>query len=110
MRTVNEATPGLFSQFEDMFVETSSNLAFALRDSDEEYAAMRKHWWELAERFPFIQPMLENGDGLSLSVEERAGLQEYRGVIIEMEYRERLELYYAGHCDCFAYLRRIGVV
>ncbi|MCL2544478.1 MAG: hypothetical protein FWE77_01020 [Clostridia bacterium] len=110
MRTINEAPPGLFAQLEDMFGEMSSNLTVALRDSDEAYAAMRKHRRALAEKFPFIEPMLEEGSGLPLRIEEHAGLQEYLSVTIQMEYRERLNLYYAGHRDCFAYLRGIGVL
>ena len=110
MRMLNEAAPGLFAQLENMFGEMNSNLSVALQDSDEEYSAMQKDRKELAERFPFIEPMLEDGDGLSLSTEEHAGLQEYLIATIAMEYRERLNLYYAGHRDCFIYLRRIGVL
>jgi len=110
MRTINEASLGLFAQLEDMFEEINSNLTVALQGSDEEYAAMQKDRKELAEKFPFIEPMLEDGDGLSLSAEEHAGLQEYLFATIAMEYRERLNLYYAGHRDCLAYLRRISMI
>ncbi|MCL2544289.1 MAG: hypothetical protein FWE77_00060 [Clostridia bacterium] len=110
MHTKNEAFLGLFAQLEDMFGEIDSNLTVALRNSDAEYAALQKYQRELAERFPFIERMLEGRDVLSLSAEEHAGLQEYRGVTHQIESCERLNLYYAGHRDCFAYLRKIGVI
>ena len=110
MYTKNETFSGLFAQFEDMFGEIDSNLTTALRDSDEEYATMRSNRRELAQRFSFIEPMLEGDDGLSLSAEKLAALQEYYSMSIQIESRERLNLYYAGHRHCFAYLHKIGVI
>jgi len=105
-----EDYPGLIAQIEGAFKEMDSGFTVALRESDEEYAELRKYKKEIAERHPFVEPFLDGDNALSLSVDEYLGLTKYLKVNIEMEYRERLNLYYAGHRDCFAYLRRIGVI
>ena len=106
----NEDFPGLVAQIESAFKEMDSGFTVALRDSDEDYAALRKHKMEISDRFPFIEPFLEGDDAQSLGADAYAGLKEYLSIYTEMEYRERLNLYYAGHRDCFAYLRRIGII
>jgi hypothetical protein len=106
----DEIFSGLVAQLEDRFQEMDSDITTALLDSDAEFAAMRKRQTEIEARFPFIESVLEGKGELSLSAEEHAGLVEYLKVTNEMEDRERLNLYYAGHRDCFAYLKRIGVI
>jgi len=105
-----EDFPGLIAQLECLFSELSSDLTIAMRDSDEEYAAMSKRLTALSMKHRFIEPALEGGGALSLSEEEHAGLVEYLNLRDELDRRERLNLYYAGHRDCFAYLHKIGVV
>ena len=105
-----EDYPGLIAQIEGTFKEMDSGFTVALRESDEEYAQLRKYMIEITERFPFIEPFLDGDNALSLSVDEYLGLTKYLHANTEMEYRERLNLYYAGHRDCINFLRRIGVI
>jgi hypothetical protein len=105
-----EIITGLVAQLEDRFQEMDSDISTALLDTDEEYAALRKCQTELEERFPFIESAMEGKGSLTLTAAEHAGLVEYLGVTDEIENRERLNLYYAGHRDCFAYLKRIGLL
>jgi hypothetical protein len=106
----DEIFSGLVAQLEDRFQEMDSDISTALLDTDEEYVALRKRQTELEERFPFIETAMEGKGSLSLTAIEHAGLVEYLGVSNEIENRERLNLYYAGHRDCFAYLKRIGLL
>lgn len=105
-----EDFPGLVAQLESMFGEMDSYFTVALRENDEEYAMQYKRKQELTKAFPFIDQFLEGDDPQSLSVDKHEGLKEYLDVYRNMEHRERLNLYYAGHRDCFNYLRRIGVI
>jgi hypothetical protein len=100
---------GLVTQLEERFQEMDSDITTALLDSDEGYAALRRQLGALEQRFP-IEKWLEGAGALTLTVEEHAGLVEYMRVTDEAENRERLNLYYAGHRDCFAYLKRIGLL
>jgi hypothetical protein len=101
---------GMVETLEDNFQELSSDIVSALRDTDETYAALFEKRLELQRRFPCIQATVERDGGVSMTAEEHAGLLEYLGVVNEMENIERLRLYYAGHRDCFAYLKKIGAI
>ena len=106
----DEIFTGLVAQLEDRFQEMDSGLSTALLETDATYTEIAEHRKELGKRFPFIESVLEGTGAVSLNAEEHAGLVEYLEITNEMENRERLNLYYAGHRDCFAYLRKIGVI
>ena len=106
----DEIFSGLVAQLEDRFQEMDSDLTTALVDTDEEYAVMRKRTMELEEEFPFIESVMEGKGTVSLNAEQHAGLVEYLHIVNKMEDCERLNLYYAGHRDCFAYLKKIGLI
>jgi hypothetical protein len=100
---------GLLAQLEENFQELDSNITTALLECDEEYAALRKRLGELEQQYP-IESWLEGKGAVSLSADEHAALVEYTQVTFEAENQERLNLYLAGHKDCFAYLKRIGLL
>jgi hypothetical protein len=106
----DEIFSGLVAQLEERFQEMDSNITTVLLDTDEEYAALRSRQTELEERFPFIETAMEGKGSLLLNAVEHAGLVEYLSVVNEIENRERLNLYYAGHRDCFTYLKRVGLL
>ena len=99
---------GLLAQLEERFEEMDSEITFDLPERDEKYAALRARLEELERRYPFIESVLDGGDAVRLTAEEHAGLVEYIRVTDEMENRERLNLYLAGHRDCLTYLKKIG--
>jgi hypothetical protein len=101
---------GMVENLEDNFLEISSGVITSLRETDGEYAALCDRQDELQKRFPCIQAVLEGEGAVSMSAEEHKGLLEYLDVTGSMEDIKRLRLYYAGHRDCFAYLKKIGAV
>ena len=103
-----EDFPGLIALLEEMFGEICSNLHIAMRDRDKEYALLVKRCGDLSGRF--IEIALEGKGPLSLSAEEHGRLVEYLNLKNEMEEREQLNIYYAGHRDCVGYLSRIGLI
>ena len=101
---------GLLAQLEERFEEMDSEITVALPERDEKYAALRARLEELERRFPFIESVLDGEGAVRLSAEEHVGLVEYNRTTDEAENRERLNLYLTGHRDCFAYLKKIGLL
>jgi hypothetical protein len=100
----------LLTQLEDSFLELDSNITTALPERDEQYAALKKRLADLERRYPFIESVLDGKGEVHLTAAEHAGLVEYLRATDDAENRERLNLYLAGHRDCFAYLKRIGLM
>ena len=101
---------GMMEHLENNFLEISSEITTSLRDTNEEYSALHQKRLELQHRFPCIGTVLEGNDAVSMTAEEHSGLLEYFGIVNDMENIERLALYYAGHKDALAYLKKIGSV
>lgn len=101
---------GFLAQLEERFEEADSNMTINLSESDTQYKALKVRLAELEREFPFIETVLDGNGVMHLTAEEHAGLVEYIRTTEEAENRERLNLYYAGHRDCFAYLKKIGVL
>jgi hypothetical protein len=100
---------GRMAQLDERFQEMDSGITTALLERDEEYAAMRKRLGELEAQYS-VEKWLEGNGAVSLSANEHAALVEYTQVTFDAENRERLNLYFAGHKDCFGYLKRIGLL
>ncbi len=100
----------MLAQLEERFEEMDSEITVALPDRDKKYAALRARLEELDQSYPFIETVLDGEGAVCLTAEEHAGLMEFIRTTDEAENRERLNLYLAGHRDCFAYLRRIGLL
>lgn len=101
---------GMMERLEDGFLEMASEITASLCDTNPEYAALFERRLELQSRFPCIGSVLEGEGTVTMTTVEHAGLLEYLGVVNDMENIERQMLYYAGHRDCLAYLKKIGAV
>lgn len=93
-----------------MFGEIDTDIMTDLSRGNEEYAAMRKQIADMQETHPFIAAVMEGESEISLTAEEHRILLEYMDVCRQAEDIERKEIYFRGHTDCFAYLKRIGAI
>ena len=93
-----------------IFPEIDSDICMELPHTDEKYAKLFKKSDELQKVHPFIMKVLEGTGEVSLTAEEHGALVEYLGVKIEMDDIERQHIYFHGHKDNFAYLKKIGVL
>lgn len=100
----------LIERIEDGFSEIDSDITVDLLDTDAEYAAMRKESRELSEAHPFIERTLDGKGAINLSEEEHAVLVRYVNLARMVEDRERRQIYFRGHTDSYAYLKKIGVI
>ena len=101
---------GLISMVDNNFQDLEDAIVAVLPESDKQYADLKARENELKGRFPKIERWLEEKCPLTLSADEHSGLVEYLELNSEMEGIERLAIYYAGHRDCIAYLRKIGAL
>jgi hypothetical protein len=104
-----DSCPGLVGQINKNFMELEDAIILSLCEKDEHYAELSDQRKELASHFP-IESWLEGSGSPSLTNEECAGLAEYMRLTAQIEDIERRAIYYAGHRDCFLYLKKIGMV
>jgi hypothetical protein len=110
MDTSQEFYPNLPDRIKDAFPEIDSDIATDLRKQDEGYSSLFRESGSLQAEFPVITDVLESEGEIALTAEEHAALVRYLAVKQEMEDAERQGIYFRGHTDCFAYLKKIGAV
>lgn len=106
----DEVFSGLVELLEERFQEMDSDITVALKDNDGEYATLKAQLAELERQYPFIEQVVEGKGELRLTAEQHARFAEYMRITDEAENIERMNLYLTGHRDCFAYLKRIGLL
>ena len=94
---------------ESEFQALDSDITVALKERDKQYAALLERIGELEQQVP-IEEWLEGEGAVSMTAEEHAALKEYMRLTFDTESRERRNLYIAGHRNCLAYLKQIGMI
>lgn len=92
------------------FSEIDSDIVTDLFKSDTEYAELMQQVSDLKKRSPFIDSVLEDDGETFLTAEQHAELVHCLALCRRMEELERLHIYFRGHTDAYAYLRRIGAL
>jgi hypothetical protein len=106
----NDSFQNLPERIAEYFFEIDGEICAGLRCTDRKYDGMYKEIMGLQTDFPVI-PQIIDGDGaVSLSAEEHKALVRYLGLKHSMENIERREIYFRGHTDAFAYLKKVGAV
>jgi len=110
MNAEHDAFYNLAERIDETFSEIDSDICMELRNNDSEYSVKWKESINLQNAYPIIA-IISDGDGaISLSAEERKALIRYLYLMHEMENIERKQIYFRGHTDNFAYLKRIGAI
>ena len=100
----------LAERIEDAFSEIDSDIATDLFKADSEYAALRQEADHLQQANPIIERVLEGEGEINLTAEEHTALVQYVGLTRQIEETERRHIYFRGHTDNFAYLKKIGAI
>jgi len=104
----NDIYTDITERIDEVFCEISNDVVAELRKHDKTYAALCRETGELCSQYHIIEQTCEGGGKNSLSAEEHAALSRYLSLKMDMEDIERKQIYYRGHTDCFAYLKKIG--
>ena len=98
------------SRLEKSFPQIDSDIVMNLCDTNEDYAKMFKEVSELNQKHAFIEKLLEGSGEISLTEVEHKVLVQYFKLVRKMEDMERLQIYFRGHTDAAAYLKKIKVL
>ncbi len=95
------------SRLEGDFPRIDSDIVMNLCDTNEEYATMFQQVSELNKQYSFIEKLIEGSGEVHLTADEHKVLVHYFSLVRRMENMERLQIYFRGHTDAVAYLKRI---
>ena len=110
MDAAHDPYADLTKRIDDMYHEIDNEIVVKMSHTNEKYAAMRKKVTDMQETHPFIPAVMDSDKAITMTTEEHQILLQYLDLIREMEDVERRQIYFRGHSDCFAYLKRIGVI
>ncbi|HJH48973.1 MAG: DUF6664 family protein [Lacrimispora saccharolytica] len=100
----------LVERIKDSFMEIDSDIMVDLKKQDEDYANMCQELGEMESRYPFILEVTEGSGAISLTAEEHEIVRQYMSRMFEKETIERCQIYFRGHTDGYAYLKKIGAI
>lgn len=72
--------------------------------------------WKISEKctiqknYPFILEVMEGAGEICLTDEEHRVLVDYFRLVLRKDNIERRQIYFRGHTDGYAYLKKIGAV
>jgi len=105
-----ESYMDLAQRITENFLEIDNDICVELLHTDKEYASLYDKADDLQHLHPFIMKILEGTGEVSLTNDEHRILVEYLSLKIEMDSVERRQIYFRGHTDSFAYLKKIGAI
>lgn len=106
----NSSYLDLTQRIADAFPEIDNDIITDFSDNDEKYFALRAQISNIKKQYSFIDKVIEGDGSISLSAEEHNALTEYFKLQFRLENMERQQLYFRGHTDCIAYLKKVGAL
>ena len=107
---MNETYLDLPSRLEEAFPEIDSDITMDLQDSSEEYSELQQKVSDLKQKNPFIMKLMEGSGEIQLTSEEHAIFMQYLHLMRQRDDMERQQLYFRGHTDAVAYLKKIKAI
>ena len=110
MSAATEGYNDLVKRIEDGFMEIDNDIIVDLRKQDDSYLALCRQIGDMERDYPFILNVTEGEGEISLTAEEHRILVEYFRLSLRKDNIERKQIYFRGHTDGYAYLKKIGAV
>ena len=107
---MNDAYFDLASRLEDTFPEIEDDIITDFREENEEYAGLQSRISEMKRQHPFIVQIMDGSGEIHLTAEEHLALAEYLRLKFRLDDMERQQIYFRGHTDAFAYLKKIKML
>ena len=103
----NENTGGVRDIDLNAFAEIDSDIVMDLLNTDEDYAELSDRMDKLKTQYPVIDKMNEGSGEIRMTAEEHRAYVDYLNLARQMEDMERQHIYFCGHTDAVAYLKKI---
>ena len=100
----------LDERLEELFGEIDNDIVMNLLHSNDEYSKLYNRRIEIQRQYPAVQKAVDGEGGVSLNNAEHKALVEYLRVNEQAVSIEHMEVYFQGHADCMAYLKKIGIL
>lgn len=100
----------LAARLEDSFPEIENEIILDLRENNEDYMALRDKISDIENKNAFIGQALNGSGEVHLTAEEHAVLTEYLRLRFNLEDMEMLQIFFRGHTDAIAYLKKIKAI
>lgn len=105
---MNEERMLLPERISRQFLEMDNDMIMELLETSPRYAKLKEQIDRLTEENPSIRDLIDGEDELHLSSMEHKKLLKYFELYRQSVNLEHEHLYFRGHMDCFAFLKRIG--
>lgn len=97
-------------RLEGYFAEIDNDIMLDLRYTSEKYVGLQKRLSKIRRENPFIDRVLKDDAEVHLTAEEHVKLVKFFRLYRELDDMERLQIYFRGHTDAVAYLKRIKAI
>lgn len=94
------------SRIEDDFAEIDSDIVIDLQNTSEDYAELSDRMDQLRAQYPVIDKLAEDDGEIYMTAEEHRAYATYLSLARQMEDMERQHIYFRGHTDAVAYLKK----
>ena len=98
------------SRIEDAFAEIDSDIVMDLLNTDEDYAGLSDRMDKLKTQYPVIEKVNDGSGEIRMTAEEHRAYVDYLNLARQMEDMERQHIYFRGHTDAVAYLKKIKAI
>jgi hypothetical protein len=110
MNEKNDFFFNLVERIEESFLEIDSDICADLRENDSDYAEMWQEIINVQNDFPIILTITDGEGAVTMSAEEHEAFIRYLQLKNDTENAERKQIYFRGHTDNYAYLKRINAI
>lgn len=97
----------LAARLEDSFPEIENEIILDLRENNESYMALRDKISDIENENAFIGQTLNGSGEVHMTADEHSVLTEYLRLRFNLDDMEREAIYFRGHTDAVAYLKKI---
>lgn len=97
-------------RLEEAFAEIDNDIIINFQDTSEKYSRLQKQLTKIKQENPCIDKILKDDGEIHLTAKEHVALAKYFHLYRELDDMERLQIYFRGHTDAVAYLKKIKAI